>query len=78
MKSVFDMPVTLGNVAKTSLQLIVWCKVCRHQNATDPADVADLYGPDTPLRAWRERLVCSRCGSRDVEMLLMGRRGARH
>jgi hypothetical protein len=78
MKSISDTPVTLGNAAKTSLELIVWCKVCQHQNSTDPADVADLYGTSTSLQAWRERLVCSQCGSRDVEMLLMGRRRARH
>jgi len=71
-------PVTLGNVAKTSLHLIVWCKACRHQNSTDPADLAALYGADTPIEVWHERLVCSRCGSRDVETLLIGRRGARH
>src|SRR5215469_6542989 len=71
--SMSDAPVTLGHAAKASLHLIVWCKTCRHQNKTDPADVAALYGPDTPLETWRERLVCSQCGSRDVEILVMGR-----
>jgi len=70
--------VTLGHAAKASLHLIVWCKACRHQNSTDPADLAALYGADTPIEVWHERLVCSRCGSRDVETLLIGRRGARH
>jgi hypothetical protein len=70
--------VTLGNAAKTSLQLIVWCKACQHQNQADPADVAARFGADTPLETWRERLVCSRCGSRGVEVLLMGRRNAGH
>jgi len=74
MTSISDGPVTLGNAAKTSLQLIVWCKACRHQNQTDPADVAAPYGADIPVEAWLER----RCGGRDVEMLVMGRRGARH
>jgi len=73
-----DTPVTLGHAAKASLQLIVWCKACGHQNQTDPADVAARFGADTSLQQWRERLVCSQCGSRDVEMLLMGRRSARH
>jgi len=78
MKSVSDTPMTLGNAAKTSLQLIVWCKACQHQNQTDPADVAERFGAETSLVAWRDRLVCSNCGSRDIEMVLMGRRRARH
>jgi hypothetical protein len=73
-----DVPLTLGHAAKASLQLIVWCKACTHQNQTDPADVAARFGADTSLQQWREPLVCSQCGSRDVEMLLMGRRSARH
>jgi hypothetical protein len=78
MKSIPDHPMKLGDAAKTSAILIVWCKTCRHQNKTDPADVADIYGAELAIVEWRKRLVCSRCGSRDVETAFMGRRRNRH
>jgi Zn finger protein HypA/HybF involved in hydrogenase expression len=78
MKTEPDHPITLGQAAKTSAEVYVWCKTCDRQNRTDPADVADLYGAELPIVEWRKRLVCSRCGSRDVEVLFMGRRRARH
>jgi hypothetical protein len=49
-----------------------------------PAEMARRYGPQTPVPDWRERLVCSRCGSRrrrlslrerhDVDMVVTGER----
>jgi hypothetical protein len=79
-KSEFDHPITLGAAAKTSASLIVWCRGpdCHHQNQTDPADVAQIFGADLAVAEWRKRLVCSRCGGRDVEVLFMGRRRGRH
>jgi hypothetical protein len=76
----FDHSVTLGAAAKTSTNLIVWCRDpdCRHENQTDPAVVAQIFGADRALAEWRKRLVCSRCGGRDVEVLFMGRRRDRH
>ena len=46
-KSEFDHPITLGAAAKTSASLIVWCRGpdCHHQNRTDPADLAQIFGP---------------------------------
>jgi hypothetical protein len=38
-----------------------------------PAEMARRYGPETPVPDWRERLVCSRYGSHDVDS---GDRGA--
>ena len=66
--------MTLGAAAKTSASLIVWCRdpTCHHQNQTDPADVAQIFGPDLAVAEWRKRLVCSRCGGRDVEVLFYG------
>jgi hypothetical protein len=60
--------------------LIVWCHDpdCRNENQADPAVVAWTFGPDLTVAEWRKRLVCSRCGSRDIEVLFMGRRRARH
>jgi hypothetical protein len=35
-----------------------------------PAEMAERYGPETPVPDWRERLVCSACGSHDVDMVV--------
>jgi hypothetical protein len=34
--------------------------------------VADRYGADTTVPEWRERLVCSKCGSRNADMAVIG------
>jgi hypothetical protein len=34
--------------------------------------MAERYGADTAVLYWRGRLICSRCGSRDVEMVVTG------
>jgi hypothetical protein len=36
---------------------------CQHQVEPDPAEMAARYGAETPVLDWRERLVCSKCGS---------------
>jgi hypothetical protein len=56
--------MTLGNAAAARVRLIVWCKECSHQVEPDPAEMAQRYGAETPVLDWRERLVCSKCGSR--------------
>jgi hypothetical protein len=50
----------------------VWCKECRYQVEPDPAEQAGRYGAETPVPEWRERLVCSRCGGREVDMVVRG------
>jgi hypothetical protein len=35
-----------------------------------PAEMARRYGPETPVPDWHKRLVCSRCGSRDTDMVV--------
>jgi hypothetical protein len=64
--------MTLGGAAAAHVHLIVWCKACRYQAEPDPAEMARRYGPETPVPDWRKRLVCSRCGSRDVDMVVTG------
>jgi hypothetical protein len=64
--------MTLGVAAAAGVRLIVWCKECRHQVEPDPAAMAAWYGAETSVLDWRERLVCSRCGSRQVDMVLTG------
>jgi hypothetical protein len=80
--------MTLGNAAAAQVRFIVWCKACRHQvepataslraaeggTSADPAEMAQRYGPETPVADWHKRLVCSRCGSRDTDMVVTGER----
>jgi hypothetical protein len=67
--------MTLGNAANAKVRLIVWCKKCGHQ--VEPAEMAARYGAETSVLDWRERLVCSGCGIRAVDMVVTGteRRG---
>jgi hypothetical protein len=74
MKSEPGPPMTLGGAAAAEVRLIVWCRDCHHQAEPDPAEMARLYGPETPVPEWRERLVCSRCGSHDTDMVVTGER----
>ena len=61
--------MTLGNAARAGVRLLVWCKQCQHQVEPDPVEQAQRYGAEMPVPEWRERLVCSACGSRDVDMV---------
>jgi len=62
----------LGVAAAAGVRLIVWCKECRYQVEPDPAEMAARYGAETSVLDWRERLVCSRCGGRQVDMVVTG------
>jgi hypothetical protein len=64
--------MTLDNAAAAHVRLIAWCRDCRHQVEPDPAELARRYGADMPVPDWRERLVCSRCGSRHVDLVATG------
>jgi Zn finger protein HypA/HybF involved in hydrogenase expression len=64
--------MTLGNAAAARVRLIVWCKDCNNQAEPDPAEMAARYGAETPVLDWRGRLVCSKCGSREIDMVVSG------
>jgi hypothetical protein len=64
--------MTLGNAAAARVRLIVWCKSCQHQLEPNPAEQARRYGAETSVLTWRARLVCSRCGEREVDMVVSG------
>jgi Zn finger protein HypA/HybF involved in hydrogenase expression len=64
--------MTLGNAAAARVRLTVWCKDCRHRVEPDPAEMAQRYGAETPVPDWRERPVCSKCGSREIDMVVTG------
>jgi len=72
MKSEPGPPMTLGTAAAAQVRLIVWCKSCQHQVEPDPAEMSARYGAETPVLDWHERLVCCRCGSRQVDMVVRG------
>jgi hypothetical protein len=72
MKARSGPPMTLGNAANAKVRLIVWCKACGHQVEPDPAEMAARYGADMAVPNWRDRLVCSRCGGRNIDMVVSG------
>jgi len=67
-------PMTLGSAAAAHVRFMVWCKACGYRAEPDPAEQARWYGPETPVPDWRARLVCSQCGSRNVDMVVTGQR----
>jgi hypothetical protein len=66
--------MTLGGAVKAGVRIFVWCKTCQHQIEPDPAEMAARYGAETSVPDWRDRLVCARCGSREIDMVLTGTR----
>ena len=72
MKSPSGPPMTLGNAVNAKVRLIVWCKTCGHPVEPDPVEMVARYGAATPVLDWRDRLVCSRCGGRQVDMVVTG------
>ena len=64
--------MTLGKAAAPRVPLIVWCKACGRRVEPDAAEMAERYGAETTVPEWRERLVCSQCGSRDVNIVVTG------
>jgi hypothetical protein len=65
---------TLGSSAAAGVRLIVWCKACNHQVEPDPAEQAQRHGAEMTLLDWSDRLSCSKCGSRQVDMVVTGAR----
>jgi hypothetical protein len=68
--------MTLGGAARAGLRFIVWCKDCGHQVEPDPAEHAQRYGAGTTVIDWHARLTCSECGSREIDMVVTGKRRA--
>jgi len=74
LKSAPNRPATLGGTAGAGARIVVWCRSCHHQVEPEAAAMAERYGADVPVPDWRERLVCTRCGGRDIDMVLTGSR----
>ena len=62
----------MGADGAAGVRLIVWCKACQHQVEPNPAELAERYGGGVSVLDWRDRLMCSRCGSQDIDMVLTG------
>jgi hypothetical protein len=65
-------PTTLGSSAAAGVRLIVSCNLCRHRVELDPAEQAGRYGAEMTVPDWHERLVCSKCGRREINMVVTG------
>jgi Zn finger protein HypA/HybF involved in hydrogenase expression len=74
MKSQPGPPATLGSSAAAGVRFIVWCKDCGYQVEPDPAEQAQRHGAQTTVVDWSERLICSKCGSRETDMVVTGAR----
>ena len=74
MKAEPGPPMTLRAAAAAGVRLIVWCKECQHQVEPDPAEQARRYGAEMLVLGWRERLACSQCDGRQVDMVVTGER----
>ena len=55
-------------------RLIVWRKDCRHQVEPDTAAQAGRYDAATSVPDYGGRLVCSQCGSHNIDFVLTGER----
>jgi hypothetical protein len=72
MNSYRGPPMTLGNAAAAKVRLIVWCRDCGRQIEPDPAEMAERHGAETAVIDWRTRLLCSGCGSRQIDFVVTG------
>jgi hypothetical protein len=72
LKSEPGRAATPGSSAAACVCLIVWCRDYGHQVEPDPAEQAQRYGAEMTVPEWRDRLVCSKCGSRQIDMVVTG------
>jgi hypothetical protein len=64
--------MTLCAAVAAGVRSIVWCKACQHQSEPDPAEMATRCTAEMPVLEWHKRLVCSRCGGREIDFVLTG------
>jgi Zn finger protein HypA/HybF involved in hydrogenase expression len=72
MKSPPAPPLTLGSAAAAHNRVAVWCKDCDYVAEPDLAEMVERYGVETSVLDWHRELVCSKCGSRQIHMVLTG------
>jgi hypothetical protein len=64
--------MTLGNARAAGVRLIVWCGDCGRRTEPDPSVMAERFGAEMSVPGWHNRLVCSGCASRNVDMVVSG------
>ena len=62
--------MTLADIASKGVRLLIGCLACRHQVAPDLAELATRQGAATTVSDWQHRLVCSQCGSREIDIVV--------
>jgi hypothetical protein len=62
-------PMTLGDAAAAQLRFHRLVQGLSAQVEPDPGEMAARHGAETPVPDWCERLVCSKCGSRQVDLV---------
>jgi hypothetical protein len=76
MNSEPGSPMTLGKAAGTGLRLLCRALIAAIRSNPIPPrwllGMAARDGGETPVRDWRVRLVCPRCGRRQVDMVATG------
>jgi len=72
MNSYSGPSATLDSTAAAGVRIVIWCWACNHRVEPDPAVMAQRYGADTAVRDWHKRLICSRCGGREIDFVLTG------
>ena len=63
-----DPLMTLGSAAAAGVR----CRECGRQVEPITAEMTARYGAEMTVPDWREGLVCSRCSSRQVDMVVSG------
>jgi hypothetical protein len=72
-------PMTLGHAAAPHLRLnrivvagIAAIRSSPTRSSTRSSRPNDAYGAEAPVLDWRDRLVCSRCGGRQIDIVATG------
>ena len=64
------LTAVLGDLVRDRLLLRADCTSCRRSVVLLPAELARFAGYDCVVTTLHERMVCSACGGRDVEVRL--------
>jgi hypothetical protein len=68
--------MTLGNAVAAKAQLIVWCRECGRQVEPDHGAMVEHCGADRTVIDWHAHLLCTGCGSRQIDFVATGTRAA--
>jgi hypothetical protein len=69
--------MTLGNAARCPGWPDCLVQGVPPSGRPDPAEMAQPHGPETTVPDWRKRLVCSHCGSHEIDMVVTGTKSSK-